>query len=72
MVWGELEYIEGQGYFMNFSQQKTKGVEVLPISEQAVQFMGERKRTHRRKYLKGLLIQPTKTNTCFNGLEQPE
>lgn len=35
MTWGELAHIEGQGYFLNFSQQKTKGVEVLPISEQA-------------------------------------
>ena len=35
MTWGELEYIEGQGYFLNFKQKKTKGVEVLPISEQA-------------------------------------
>lgn len=35
MTWGELEYIRGQGYFLNFTQQKTKGVETLPISEQA-------------------------------------
>ncbi|MBC7126283.1 MAG: phage integrase SAM-like domain-containing protein, partial [Bacteroidales bacterium] len=35
MVWGELEYIEGQGYFLNYRQKKTKGIEVLPISEQA-------------------------------------
>jgi len=35
MTWGELEYINGQGYFLNFNQKKTKGVEVLPISEQA-------------------------------------
>ena len=35
MVWGELEYIEGQGYFLNYRQKKTKVVEVLPISEQA-------------------------------------
>ncbi len=35
MVWGELEYIEGQGYYLNFRQKKTKNVEVLPISEQA-------------------------------------
>jgi integrase len=41
MVWSELEYIEGQGYFLNFDQKKTKGVEVLPISEQAVSFLGE-------------------------------
>ena len=38
MVWGELEYIEGQGYFLNFSQKKTNGVEYYPISEQAYSF----------------------------------
>ena len=38
MVWSELEYINGQGYFLNFNQKKTKGVEVLPISEQAYSF----------------------------------
>jgi integrase len=38
MIWSELEYINGQGYFLNFSQKKTKGVEVLPISEQAYSF----------------------------------
>ncbi|MFD2518214.1 tyrosine-type recombinase/integrase [Salinimicrobium flavum] len=38
MNWGELEYIKGQGYFLNFNQKKTKGVEVLPISEQAYSF----------------------------------
>ena len=38
MIWSELEYIKGQGYFLKFSQQKTKGVEDLPISEQAYSF----------------------------------
>ena len=38
MTWGELEYVENQGYFLNFKQKKTKGVEVLPISEQAYSF----------------------------------
>jgi integrase len=42
MVWSELEYIEGQGYFILFTQQKTGGVEVLPISEQAAKWLGER------------------------------
>jgi integrase len=41
MVWGEVEYIEGKGYFLNFDQQKTKGVEVLPISEQAFSLLGK-------------------------------
>ena len=43
MVWGELEYVEGQGYFLNYIQKKTKGVEDLPISEQAYSFLGEPK-----------------------------
>lgn len=38
MIWSEIEYIDGQGYFLNFCQKKTKGVEVLPISEQAYSF----------------------------------
>jgi len=42
MVWGELEYIEGQGYFLNFSQKKTNGVEYYPISEQAVSLLNEK------------------------------
>jgi len=43
LVWGDLEYIKGQGYFINFKQQKTKGIEVLPISEQAYKLLGEPK-----------------------------
>jgi integrase len=43
LVWGELEYIEGNGYFIQFKQQKTKGVEMMPISEQSYSLLGERK-----------------------------
>jgi integrase len=43
LVWGELEYIEGNGYFIKFEQQKTKGIEMMPISEQAYSLLGERK-----------------------------
>ncbi len=43
LVWGELEYIEGNGYFIQFKQQKTKGVEMMPISEQAYSLLNERK-----------------------------
>lgn len=35
MVWSEIEFIQDEGYFLNFSQKKTEGVEVLPISKQA-------------------------------------
>lgn len=41
LVWGELEYIQGNGYFIKFKQQKTKGVEMMPISEQAYSLLGE-------------------------------
>lgn len=43
LTWNELEYIEGNGYFIQFKQQKTKGVEMMPISEQAYSLLGERK-----------------------------
>lgn len=43
MVWSELEYIEGNGYFIKFKQKKTKGVEMMPISAQAYGLLGERK-----------------------------
>ena len=38
MTWSELEYINEQGYSLNFTQKKTNGVEVLPISDQAYSF----------------------------------
>jgi len=42
MVWGEIEFIEGNGYFIHFKQQKTKGVERMPISDDAFSLLGER------------------------------
>jgi integrase len=42
MVWSELEYIEKQGYFLNFSQKKTNGIEYYPISEQAVSLLNNK------------------------------
>lgn len=43
MIWDEIEYIEKNGYFVKFMQQKTKGAEMMPISEQAFSLLGERK-----------------------------
>jgi len=37
MRWNELEWINDEGYFLKFSQQKTKSIEDLPISNQAYQ-----------------------------------
>lgn len=42
LKWSEVERFNG-GYRLNFTQQKTKGVEYMPISEQAYQLCGERK-----------------------------
>ena len=43
LVWGEIHHSVENGYSIRFTQQKTKGVEVLPISEQAYSLLGERK-----------------------------
>ena len=43
LIWNEIEYIENNGYFIQFKQQKTKGVEMMPMSEQAFSLLGERK-----------------------------
>lgn len=43
LVWGELEYVDGNGYFIKFKQQKTKGIETMPISDQAYSLLGEPK-----------------------------
>ena len=39
LKWGEIE-VENDNYQIRFRQQKTKGVEVLPISQQAVDLLG--------------------------------
>ena len=43
LVWGDFEYIKNNGYFIKFKQQKTKGIEMMPISEQAYSLLGESK-----------------------------
>lgn len=43
LVWSEVQYSELEGYYLQFRQKKTKGVEFLPISEQAFLLLGERK-----------------------------
>ena len=41
LVWGEIEFVEGRGYYIKFRQQKTDGVETHPISDQAFELLGE-------------------------------
>lgn len=42
LKWSEVESFNG-GHRLNFTQQKTKGVEYMPISEQAYELCGERR-----------------------------
>jgi len=73
MVWGEIEYIKGQGYLLNFRQKKTQGVETLPISEQAYTLLGERRVCwvngveKMKKFLPGWFILLIPTNNYSNG-----
>jgi integrase len=54
LIWGELEYIEGNGYFIKFQQEKTKSFEMHPISNQAFSLLGERKEP-KDKVFEGLI-----------------
>ncbi len=42
LKWGQVTSKEGEGCFISFKQQKTKGIEILPISEDAFNLMGQR------------------------------
>lgn len=42
LTWGEVKQSEADGYYLEFQQKKTKGFEVLPISEQAHDLLGGR------------------------------
>lgn len=41
LKWNEIEFIKDRGYFLNFTQKKTEGVEWMPISVQAYNLLGE-------------------------------
>ncbi len=43
LKWKNIHYDKENGYLIKFTQQKTKGVEYLPINKQAVDILGERK-----------------------------
>lgn len=40
--WSEVQHSQAEGYYLQFRQQKTQGVELLPISEEALMLLGER------------------------------
>jgi integrase len=71
MVWSELEFIEGQGFFIHFRQQKSEGVETMPISEQAFGLLGERKQPT-DKVFKGLVYSAWTNSHLFKWLTKAE
>jgi len=41
MTWSEVQHSNEIGFYIRFRQKKTKGVETLPISDQAYELLGE-------------------------------
>lgn len=41
LTWREVKYSVSQGYYLRFTQKKTKDSETLPISNQAYKYLGE-------------------------------
>ena len=42
LTWSEVQHSEAQGYYLQYTQQKTKHTETLQITAQALQLLGER------------------------------
>lgn len=42
LTWSEIQHSQEIGYYIRFKQKKTKGQETLPISDDAVNILGER------------------------------
>lgn len=43
LTWEEVQYSEDDGYYIRFKQQKTDRPLTLPISEEALEFLGEKR-----------------------------
>jgi integrase len=69
LVWSELEFIENNGYFIQYKQQKTKGVEMMPISEQAFDLLGERKESTDRVFT-GLVYSAHENKHLTNWIQK--
>ena len=51
LTWANLRFSEKRGYELSYRQQKTGGKEYLPISEQAVNLLGERRLSDQRIFI---------------------
>ncbi|MBA3766827.1 MAG: site-specific integrase [Acidobacteria bacterium] len=50
LTWSDVQHSETGGYFIRFTQKKTKGAETLPISDQAYNLLGERGEPNQRVF----------------------
>lgn len=50
LTWGQVQFTESSGYFIRFTQKKTKGSETLPINDTAFSLLGERKENNQRPF----------------------
>lgn len=50
LTWKELIFVDGQGFILNFRQQKTKGLESHYISDQAAELLGKRLETNTKVF----------------------
>lgn len=53
LTWGQIRYDSLSGYTLAFRQEKTEGVEYMPVSEEAIALLGERQ-AHDQPVLPGL------------------
>ena len=48
LTWNKVEFIKDNGYYLKFTQKKTKGIEMMPISKQAFDLLGEPKEPNKK------------------------
>ena len=65
LKWENIQHSETDGWFLKFTQKKTKGAEILPIAEQAVKILGENLYTHSE-------VIPNLTYSAWNNIQLKE
>lgn len=50
LTWSEIQHSDENGYYIRFKQKKTKGQETLPISDDAIKFIGERREAEEKVF----------------------